>query len=250
MNRTSLIGRPRPSSSRPSPRSEGCRWFDKLTTLSKVEGPIEGPAHAIRSPTRTSQALRKSLNLHDRCPGRSRLLVMAIFLCVLAVAEAFLASAARSQAGQSAAPTIGAAAVGFELKTLAGEPLRLEKFRGRALIMNFFASWCDPCREEMPLINALASKAGENGYAVLGIAIQDRRASVMEFAREAGVVFPVALDLDSKVQRAYRVLGPPSTFFVDAQGVLRDFVFGPLTPERMHQALEKTGVRGLTLPVP
>ena len=160
-----------------------------------------------------------------------------------AAVEVILPSAAGSQAWQDAAPMIGAAAVGFELKTLDGEPLRLEKFRGRPLIMNFFASWCDPCWEEMPLINALASKADENGYAVLGVAIQDRRAWVMEFAREAGVVFPVALDRSSKVQRAYRVLGPPTTFFIDAQGVIRDIVIGPVTPERAHQAMEKAGVR-------
>ena len=93
----------------------------------------------------------------------------------------------------------------------------------------------------MSLINALASKVSSSGYSVLGIAIQDRRAWVMEFAREAGVVFPVALDRNSKVQRAYRVLGPPTTFFIDAQGVIRDIVLGPLTPERARQALEKTG---------
>lgn len=137
---------------------------------------------------------------------------------------------------------IDAAAVRFELKTLDGDPIRLEKFRGRSLIMNFFASWCDPCREEMPLINALASSADKDGYAVLGIAIQDWRVSVIEFAREARVVFPLALDLNSKVQRAYRVFGPPATFFIDAQGVLRDVVLGPLTPERAYQALERAGV--------
>jgi cytochrome c biogenesis protein CcmG/thiol:disulfide interchange protein DsbE len=179
-----------------------------------------------------------------RCQARRffRPAVALAFLCVSVAAETFLPSPAGSQAGQTTAPTLGAAAVGFELKTLAGEPLRLEKFRGRPLIMNFFASWCDPCREEMPLINELASKANENGYAVLGIAIQDRRASVMEFAREAKALFPVALDLDGTVQRAYRVFGPPATFFVDAQGVLRDVILGPMTPERARQALEKVGV--------
>jgi cytochrome c biogenesis protein CcmG/thiol:disulfide interchange protein DsbE len=129
------------------------------------------------------------------------------------------------------------------LTTLEGAPLRLAKFKGRALVLNFFASWCDPCREEMPLINELAAKANENGYAVLGIAVQDRRASVMEFAKEMKTVFPLALDLDNKVQRAYRVLGPPATFFLDANGVLRDFVFGPLTAERASEAFKKTGIR-------
>ncbi len=179
----------------------------------------------------------------------SRLTWFAIVLVLRwVVMEAALQPAASSaqglpQGGQSAAPTVGAAAVAFDLKTLDGQAVRLETFRGKPLMMNFFASWCDPCRDEMPLINALASKASSSGYSVLGIAVQDRRASVMEFAKEAGIVFPIALDLNSKVQRAYRIFGPPATFFIDAQGVVRDIVLGPITPERAREALAKAGVR-------
>jgi len=171
---------------------------------------------------------------------RRFLLAFAPAIFSVLIAETFLTPAAESQPAHGSAPAIGAPAAGFELKTLDGAPLRLEKFSGSPLIMNFFASWCDPCRDETPLLNALASKTAESGYAVLGIAIQDKRASVVEFVREAGIAFPVALDLDSKVQRDYRVVGPPATFFVDARGVLRDFVLGPLTRDRARQALAKT----------
>ena len=207
--------------------------FEICNLLSRRSGPR--PSQLVPLP----RAYRGSAG---RVSEMGSLAVALAILSVLAAAEVILPSAAGSQAGRGAAPMIGAAAVGFELKTLDGQRVRLETFSGRPLIMNFFASWCDPCREEMPLINALASKADENGYAVLGVAIQDRRAWVMEFAREAGVVFPVALDLNSKVQRAYRVLGPPTTFFIDAQGVIRDIVMGPVTPDRAHRALEKAGV--------
>jgi len=172
-----------------------------------------------------------------------RFALVQAFLSLLAAAGLNAPLAADSQAAQSATPVVGAAAAGFELKTLDGEPVQLEKFRGMPLVMSFLASWCGPCREEMAVLNALASEAGKNGYAVLGIAIQDRRAQVVEFARETGVVFPVALDLNSKVQRAYRVFGPPATFFVDAQGVVRDVVLGPITPNRAREALERAGVR-------
>lgn len=144
-------------------------------------------------------------------------------------------------AGQSSAPVAGSPAISFELKSLDGKPVGLTNFRGKPLVMNFFASWCDPCRDEMPLINELASKAAKDGYSVLGIAVEDGRAAVMEFANEAKLVFPIALDLNSTVKRAYRIFGPPATFFIDSQGIIRDVVLGPITKERAREAMKKVG---------
>jgi len=146
-------------------------------------------------------------------------------------------------AAQKTAPTIGAVAANFDVRTLDGQAVRLDSFRGRPLVLNFFASWCDPCREEMPLLNVLASEAGRSGFSVLGLAVQDTRAAVVQYAKEGGLVFPIALDLNSKAQRAYWVFGPPATFFIDAQGLLRDRVLGPLSPERAREALKRAGVR-------
>lgn len=84
---------------------------------------------------------------------------------------------------QSAAPSVGKPAIPFELKSLEGKSVGLASFRGKPLVVNFFASWCDPCREEMPLINELASKGAKDGYSVLGIAVEDSRAAVTEYAR-------------------------------------------------------------------
>jgi cytochrome c biogenesis protein CcmG, thiol:disulfide interchange protein DsbE len=161
---------------------------------------------------------------------------------VTSLAAALLLSlfaAARALPAQNSLPAIGAPAVEFELKTLDGEPVRLETFRGRPLIVNFFASWCDPCREEIPVLNALAANSSGAGQRVLGIAVQDSRAALAEFAKEAGIAFPIAMDLNSKVQRAYRVFGPPATFVIDANGMLRDIILGPMTPERAREALAK-----------
>ena len=142
-------------------------------------------------------------------------------------------------AAQSAAPKVGAPAISFDLKTLDGKQAGLESFRGQPLIINFFATWCDPCREEMPLINDLAMKADKDGYHVLGIAVEDSRAAVTEYVKDARLVFPIALDLNSTVKRSYRIFGPPATFFIDAKGVIRDVVLGPITPERARDALRK-----------
>ena len=141
-------------------------------------------------------------------------------------------------------PYVGAPAVPFNLKTLDGESISLSSFRGKPLMMNFFASWCDPCREEMPLINELAAKAGKNGFSVLAIAVEDSRAAVMQYAKESNLIFSIALDLNSAVKRAYRIFGPPATFFIDSNGTIRDVVIGPVMPERARDALKKAGVSG------
>jgi cytochrome c biogenesis protein CcmG, thiol:disulfide interchange protein DsbE len=146
------------------------------------------------------------------------------------------------KSGQSTAPVVGTAAIAFDLKSLDGKPVGLANFRGKPLIMNFFASWCDPCRDEMPVVNELASKGAKDGYSVLGIAVEDTRAAITEFSKEAKLVFPIALDLNSTVKRAYRIFGPPATFFIDAQGVIREVVLGPITYERAREGLNKVGV--------
>ena len=141
----------------------------------------------------------------------------------------------------SSAPAVGTPAIAFELKSVEGKAVGLANFRGKPLMINFFASWCDPCREEMPLINELATKVGKDGYSVLGIAVEDTRAAIMQYAQEAKLVFPIALDLNSTVKRAYRIFGPPATFFIDGQGTIRDVVIGPITPERAREGLKKAG---------
>ena len=171
----------------------------------------------------------------------SRLAAQILCAAVLALVPAIGWSQSAQPAGQNSAPVIGTAAIAFDLKSLDGKSVALAIFRGKPLMMNFFASWCDPCRDEMPLINQLAAKAGKDGYNVLGIAVEDTRAAVMEYAQEAQLVFPIALDLNSNVKRSYRIFGPPATFFIDAQGVIRDIVLGPMTPERAREGLKKAG---------
>ncbi|HYY24566.1 MAG TPA: TlpA disulfide reductase family protein [Candidatus Udaeobacter sp.] len=162
---------------------------------------------------------------------------------ILALAPAIGWSQSAQPTGKNSAPVIGAAAIAFDLKSLDGKSVGLESFRGKPLMMNFFANWCDPCRDEMPLINELAAKAGKDGYKVLGIAVEDTRAAVMQYAQEAQLVFPLVLDVNSHVKRSYRIFGPPATFFIDAHGVIRDIVLGPMSPERAHEGLKKLARR-------
>lgn len=146
------------------------------------------------------------------------------------------------QASPNPAPAVGRSAIAFNVQTLDGKAVTLETFRGKPLVLNFFASWCDPCRDEMPLINEVASMASKDGYNVLGIAVEDTRAAITEFIKETKLVFPIALDLNSTVKRSYRIFGPPATFFIDGQGIIRDIVLGPMSPERARETLKNINV--------
>jgi cytochrome c biogenesis protein CcmG, thiol:disulfide interchange protein DsbE len=171
----------------------------------------------------------------------SRLALPFWCAAVLALAPAPSWPQHKHQARPSEPPAVGRAAFPFDMKSLDGKSVGLASFRGKPLVLNFFASWCDPCRDEMPLINELAANAGGD-YSVLAIAVEDTRASLSEFAREFNLVFPIALDLNSTVKRSYRIFGPPATFFIDGQGTIRDIVLGPITPERAREAMKKLGI--------
>jgi cytochrome c biogenesis protein CcmG/thiol:disulfide interchange protein DsbE len=165
--------------------------------------------------------------------------LVALLFAAFAMPTAFADGQHTHPTTQPGSPIVGSNAPAFDLKTLDGATAQLQTFHGKPLVVNFFASWCDPCREEMPLLNDLAAKSADQGYNLLGIAVEDTRAAVTEFATDAKLVFPIALDLNSTVKRAYRIFGPPATFFIDSRGVIRDVVLGPLTAERARQALQK-----------
>src|SRR5262249_21755086 len=128
---------------------------------------------------------------------------------------------------QSSVPSVGTAAIDFDLRSMDGSSVGLATFRGKPLMMNVFASWCHPCREEMQRIHEIPSWSRKDGHALLGSAVEDSRAAINQYAQEAKLVFPIALDRNSAVKRAYRIFGPPATFFIDAQGTIRDVVIGP-----------------------
>jgi thiol-disulfide isomerase/thioredoxin len=114
------------------------------------------------------------------------------------------------------------------METLGGETTSPAAQRGKVVIINLWASWCGPCRAEMPAIQHLYEAQREQGLTVLAIhsTFQDSEDNARAFAQELGLTFPIVLDRDGAVSRIYRLRALPSTFIVDRKGIIRDIIFG------------------------
>ena len=107
----------------------------------------------------------------------------------------------------------------FTLPTLSGAPIHLAELRGKVVLLNFWATWCVPCRTEMPTLEALYQRYKDRGLDVLAVNLDLRStAGVAAFLQEVGVTFRVGLDPSWSIARAYRVLGLPTTYLIDRAG--------------------------------
>ena len=109
----------------------------------------------------------------------------------------------------------------FTVETFEGETLRLSDLRGQVVVLNFWASWCPPCRWEMPFFETISQEYKERDVVFLGIAMSDTMKDAGDFADAAGVTYPLALDATNEIARDYEVLGLPTTFLIDKDGAIR-----------------------------
>ena len=137
----------------------------------------------------------------------------------------------------SGGATVGAPAPDFALADLDGNPVRLADYRGRPLIVNFWASWCAPCVEEIPELQAAVAEHRSHGLAVIGIVYDDRSEAAREFMARMGGGWPSVMDPGGEVARRYGIFGPPESFFVDADGVIRGRQIGQLSAADLHRQL-------------
>jgi cytochrome c biogenesis protein CcmG, thiol:disulfide interchange protein DsbE len=130
----------------------------------------------------------------------------------------------------SAAPPSYPAAQGFTLPALgqAGQQVSLSQYQGKPVIINFWASWCEPCQQETPLL-ASWYRRQHGGVVLLGLDENDTTANAVKFATAKGVSYPLGFDPSTKVATGYGVDALPQTFFLDAQHRIVDHVLGPLT---------------------
>jgi thiol-disulfide isomerase/thioredoxin len=109
----------------------------------------------------------------------------------------------------------------FTLKSASGANLKLSELRGEVVLVNFWASWCGPCRQEMPLLSELHEQYRDLGFTVLGVNVEADTRKARKLLEDAPVSFPVLFDSDSVVSREYDVVAMPSTVLVDRNGKLR-----------------------------
>lgn len=143
------------------------------------------------------------------------------------------------------APPFSVSAINSTPGLRVGAPIDLAAFRGRPVVLNFWASWCGPCRREMPAFSDLADSY-DGAVAFVGIATQDREKPAKDFAREIDVVYPLGFDLGDKLTDDYGVFGLPSTYFIDADGVIIDSRFGELTDAQVAERV--TSLFGVAAP--
>ncbi len=109
----------------------------------------------------------------------------------------------------------------FTLETLRGPNLRLQEYRGQVVLINFWASWCGPCRQEMPILDRLHQRYEEAGFAVLGINVEGERGPAEKIAKKSKLTFPILIDEGQVVSKQYELEAMPSTIVVDRNGKVR-----------------------------
>ncbi len=166
--------------------------------------------------------------------NRTVLLVGALIIVPLLI---FLALSFGKDPRALDSPLVGKPAPGFKLRDLEGRIVNLEEYRGKPVFLNFWATWCQPCIAEHPVLQAGAQRyAGRVQF--LGVVYHDEREKIETFLERRGEWGPTLLDDNGTVAVAYGVYGAPETFFIDKNGVIVDKHTGPVHPDYLFRMLD------------
>jgi peroxiredoxin len=183
------------------------------------------------------------MNEIQQRPGRFQITAIALLL----VGALWIGVSTQLPGGTSnpgiPAPQEGFLAPDFTLKTLAGESITLSDLQGQAVLVNVWASWCMPCRAEMPAMERIYQEYQDDGFVILAVNAtdQDSVGNARAFVEEYGLTFPILLDHDGAVGAQYQVTALPSSFFILPDGTIEEVVFGG----PMAEALLRTRVETL-----
>ncbi len=135
------------------------------------------------------------------------------------------------------APEIGHLAPDFTLVDLKGNEVALSDFRGKTVFINFWATWCPPCRAEMPEIEAVHQEYKDKGVVVIGVDISEPESTVRQYIQQGGFSWTIVLDGTGEVARDYQIAAIPTSFFLDSEGIIRAVKIGAMTKRAMEAKL-------------
>lgn len=141
---------------------------------------------------------------------RNKFILLSVFVCGLCL----VLIPALATIGEGKAPD-------FTLKTMRGGNFKLSEHRGEVVMINFWASWCGPCRQEMPLLEDLYKRYKDGGFTLLGVNVEEDSSQAQKLLKEIRVTFPILYDSSNKVSALYKVEAMPSTIIVDRDGNMR-----------------------------
>lgn len=183
--------------------------------------------------------LRPAAESQPRPRRRRRLIIAAWLLVGVAALVALLTVNVAGPNTSVDTPIVGRPAPAFDLETLGGGRLSSADLRGSPVVLNFWASWCIPCREEAPLLTAAANDYQAQGLRVVGVVYQDSAESARDFMERYGQTYPGLLDPDGRTAIDYGVFGIPETFFIDRAGIVRSRQVGPVTKDGLRDQIEE-----------
>jgi peroxiredoxin len=171
-------------------------------------------------------------------PKQRRFLLIGILLAGLAWTWISADRSGLATEGLTPAPQQGFLAPDFSLETLDGQSVTLSDLRGQVVLVNFWATWCPPCRAEMPAFERAYQDYADQGFTIVAVNAtqQDSLPDITAFVDEFGLSFPIALDNDGTIYRLYQIRSLPTSFFVDRDGVISEVVIGGPMAEALIRA--------------
>jgi cytochrome c biogenesis protein CcmG/thiol:disulfide interchange protein DsbE len=173
--------------------------------------------------------------LHPTLTGQVRFLWRALLALGLVVLLGLLGwGLARAQEG----PKGSGPAPDFTLVTFGGDEVQLSSLRGQVVVINFWASWCPPCREEAAYLETTWRRYQDQGVVFIGVDYADTETEALAYMEEFDITYPNGPDVGTRIAQAYRIQGVPETFFVGRDGTLRGVKIGPLAAPELEERLD------------
>ncbi len=179
---------------------------------------------------------------YTRRMNKTQRISFYIFVLVASAVWIALSASATGSTQSASAPQVGFSAPDFTLKSIDGESVTLSELKGQAVLINLWATWCPPCRAEMPTIEKMYKEYKDQGLVVLAVDMtyQDDPSAVIPFAQEYALTFPILLDDKAQVGEAYQLRSLPSTYFINRAGVITEVIIGgPMAEALLRTRIEQ-----------